>query len=223
MKITPTLLSIPPYISTPWENVAALHAEGDTLFVDLIHGPRVEIPHLPAHVLESAFASHAAHLEQKRPSTPSQEFQAFTFPLPLNGEGLEQLGASLQHNPAQADMPDLPPDLLGKIGGIAKAIGIEDPALVPKAEPHCNCMHCQIARAIYGHLEQPSVEPQEEAVADNELSFRPPWDVTEIGDHLYLVKNPLDVGEEFRVYLGDPLGCTCGENNCEHIRAVLRS
>ena len=33
--------------------------------------------------------------------------------------------------------------------------------------------------------------------------------------------DPLDPNEHYNVFLGTPLGCTCGEKDCEHIRAVL--
>jgi hypothetical protein len=35
--------------------------------------------------------------------------------------------------------------------------------------------------------------------------------------------NPLDHKEHYNVFLGDPIGCSCGNNNCEHIQAVLKS
>ena len=40
---------------------------------------------------------------------------------------------------------------------------------------------------------------------------------------LIVVTNPLDANEHYNVFLGDPIGCTCGQKNCEHIRAVLNS
>jgi hypothetical protein len=79
-------------------------------------------------------------------------------------------------------------------------------------------MHCQIAKALHGELP----EEQEEEVTDEDLKFRL-WDIDQTGDKLYVVTNPLDSKEYYNVFLGDPIGCTCGEKNCEHIRAVLNS
>ena len=138
---------------------------------------------------------------------------------------MEHFGTLLQHNPEQANSPDLPPDILEKIAHLSKTLGIEDPNTVPKPEPHCNCMHCQIARAMQTGLngELPETkEEQEEIVSDEDLKFKT-WDVAQTGEKLYSVTNPLDAKEHYNVYLGDPIGCTCGENHCEHIRAVLNT
>ncbi|NGX33463.1 MAG: hypothetical protein K1060chlam4_01531, partial [Candidatus Anoxychlamydiales bacterium] len=40
---------------------------------------------------------------------------------------------------------------------------------------------------------------------------------------LYRVTNPLDENEHYSVFLKDPIGCTCGKKNCEHVKAVLNS
>jgi hypothetical protein len=65
-------------------------------------------------------------------------------------------------------------------------------------------------------------EEQEEMVSDEELKFRS-WDVVQTGEKLYLVCNPIDSKEHYNVYLGEPIGCTCGQTHCEHIRAVLNT
>ena len=64
--------------------------------------------------------------------------------------------------------------------------------------------------------------PKEEIVSDAELHFRE-WDIKQLEKQLYNVTNPLDTTEHYQVFLGTPLGCTCGKTNCEHIRAVLNS
>jgi len=124
----------------------------------------------------------------------------------------------MQHNKEQANAPDLPPELLTKIAGITKIIGMEDPSAMPSPEPNCNCFHCQIARAMRGKKK----EDEEEIVTDADLQFRT-WEIEHKEKNLYLVTNPLDDKEHYNVFLGDPIGCTCGEKNCEHIRAVLQS
>ena len=60
----------------------------------------------------------------------------------------------------------------------------------------------------------------EEIVSDEDLAFRD-WEIKQTTDEKYQVTNPLDANEQYNVFLGNPLGCTCGEKNCEHIRAVL--
>ena len=62
----------------------------------------------------------------------------------------------MQHNPSQADAPDIPPDILQKIGAITKIIApTEEQVFLPKAEPNCNCFHCQIARSVESSLLPP--------------------------------------------------------------------
>ena len=128
----------------------------------------------------------------------------------------------LQHNPEQKDAPEIPPEVLNKIASIAKVLGLNDSALMPQAEPHCNCMFCQITRSLQGATSQPAITDAEETISEADLHFRS-WDIKEISERLYQVSNPLDPQEQYQVFLGEPLGCTCGEKNCAHIQAVLRS
>jgi hypothetical protein len=240
MKINPKILSIPPYISTSWKNIASLHIETQSsiliLVVTLLSGARIEVPHLEQPMLEAIFAAHARFLEQeekpqsKLPAKSPFAFlggheQLLSMELPIkNGVvNMENFGTLLQHNPQQAESPDLPADILEKIAELSKTMGIDDPNAIPKPEPDCNCMRCQIARAMQKGItgEEQEGSP-EEAVSDEELKFRT-WDVAQTADKLYLVSNPIDTKEHYNVYLGDPVGCTCGEKHCEHIRAVLNT
>lgn len=242
MKINPKILSIPPYISTSWKNIASLHIENQSsmivLVVTLLSGARIEVPHLEPAMMEAVFAAHARFMEQEErpqnklpPKSPlgfltGQEQQILSMELPIKGGvmNMENFGMLLQHNAQQADSPDLPPDILDKITQLSKTLGIDDPNAVPKAEPHCNCMRCQIARAMQKGVEGDGEQQgqQEEIVHDEELKFRT-WDVAQTGDKLYLVSNPIDQKEHYNVYLGEPVGCTCGQPHCEHIRAVLNT
>ncbi len=86
----------------------------------------------------------------------------------------------------------------------------------PKPEPHCNCPHCQIARAMHGIEKQELEEP----VSDEDLKFRD-WEIKQTGEKLYSVTNPIDPSEQYTVFLGEPVGCTCGHSHCEHIKSVL--
>ena len=129
------------------------------------------------------------------------------------------MNSAMQHNPAQADSPPMPKELLEKITGIAKVLGLEDPSQLPKPEPHCNCPFCQIARSFHGGEAEVKMEEEVSAI---DLQFRT-WDIKQTAEKLYTLTNPLDEKEYYNVFLGDPLGCTCGQKNCEHIRAVLNS
>jgi len=93
---------------------------------------------------------------------------------------------------------------------------------IPKGEPHCNCPYCQIANAMQGTVSEVEEKEVEEEVTEDDLKFRE-WDIKQEGDKLYIVTNPLDADEHYQVFLGTPVGCTCGQKNCEHIRTVLSS
>jgi hypothetical protein len=128
----------------------------------------------------------------------------------------------LQHNLNQANTADIPPEVLEKISGMIKMMTNGDIAAFPKPEPHCNCPHCQVARSIHGISKNEEPHALDQAVSDEELKFRD-WDISKRGDQLYIVTNPLDPKEYYSVYLGSPIGCTCGQPHCEHIKAVLYS
>lgn len=229
MKINKKILSIPPYISTSWDHVLALKMKESDLVVCLTDGHTIEIPGLKSEIVEAIFFCHASYLE-------SQERRQQGKPHPLNfGENesespfrfgfgtMDALGSSLQHNPAQANAPDLPKEVISKITAIAKIVAPDNSIEIPKPEADCNCIHCQIARAIQmgasGQLEQQS---EEEEIKPEDLQFQQ-WDIEQSGDKLYTVINRLDQKERYSVYLGHPVGCTCGKQGCEHILAVLKS
>lgn len=236
MKINHKILSLPPYISTTWKNIQSIYLdESHKLIVTLANSTKITIPNLGRPILDVIFEAHGKYMETEdslqspviRPAPVTQtsldQMSPFGFPLKIGGpEGLESIGSAMQHNPAQADAPDLPEDILNKIAGIAKVLGLENQDATPIAEPHCNCVHCQIARALSGDSKEESNE--EEIITKEDLTFRD-WDITQTEDSekLYVVSNPLDPEEKYNVYLGNPLGCTCGQKNCEHIRSVLNS
>jgi hypothetical protein len=238
MKINSKLLSIPPFISTSWKNIASLHIENQhptlVLVVTLVSGVRIEVPHLDPAVIEAIFATHTGVLEQEGVTQPKPKLpmnfpfaneQIISMELPLKNSilSMESFGTLLQHNAEQADTPDLPPDVIDKIAQLAQTLGIEDPNAIPRPEPHCNCMRCQIARAMQKGLSSDEEKPEsEEIITDDDLKFRT-WDVAQTGEKLYLVSNPIDQKEHYNVFLGDPIGCTCGHDHCEHVRAVLNT
>jgi len=222
MQITDKILSLPPYISTAWKNIVSIHVEtrpyGHVLLIELVTGTKVEVPNLDPKLMEQIFSMHALVLE-KEGAQPIAT-QTFAIPLPFPIEGLT---STLQHNPEQADTPPLPPEILEKIQSL-KGILPEDLTSLQKAEPHCNCPYCQITRAITGALLEAEAAPLqiEEEVTAADLTFRD-WDIKQENDRIYSVTNPLDGKEHYNVFLGEPIGCTCGSKNCEHIQAVLRS
>jgi len=222
MKMTSTMLSIPPYLSTSWKNITSLHVREEEglliLIVFLQNDVQVEVPGLDNKEIEEIFEAHARSIEEHTPTKIHPPFEGpFTFSLPIKDGLVDPL--AVQHNPEQANLPLLPPEILKKIAMIARAFGIEDTSSMPKAEPHCNCMYCQIARSLHSG-ESPSEQIEE--VSDEDLKFRN-WETKETSDNLYTVTNLLDPNEQYSVFLGTPLGCTCGSKNCEHIRAVLNS
>lgn len=253
MKFSEKYLSIPPYISTSWSNVKALQMSGNLLVITLSDDSQVHVPDLDFEELERAFEAHASFLEsQEKIEQPKEHIVSKSSPIKeTEGDnlldqpsgtpfkfgfmpGVEGLGAAMQHNIEHANAPDLPQEILQKIASIATIIAPEDMGDVPQPEPHCNCPHCQIARAInegLGNTVRPFsgaetegsfVEEAEEEVSDEELTFQQ-WDIQQAGEQLFTVTNKLDSDEKYSVFLGEPVGCTCGKEGCEHMLAVLHS
>ena len=203
MQITPQILSIPPYLSTTWDNISVLKPEslGEifSLTVILKNGDRVTVPSLTKSEISSIFEAHAksvATLPQKQ------------------GGFIASINEPLHHNPEQSDLPEIPPEVLGKISLLTKAFNLEGTSSFEElAQTNCNCIYCQMKRAL---------TPTEEKIDDLDLVFRD-WEIKELSNNLYTVTNPLNLNEHYNVFLGEPIGCTCGHKNCEHIKAVLQS
>lgn len=239
MKISPKMLHIPPYISASWDTIRALFVREHLLIIQLNDGLLINVPNLDQGVIDAIFTAHAEFLEtqnQQVQSRPKEQHPTHFFQGP-SGEpmqttsfqfaisNLDSLNSALQHNPAQSNMPALPDEILKKISAIAKIVAPEEIQNLPMPESNCNCMHCQIARAIHQQNESGQKSPSdthEEVIADEELKFQD-WEITSSGEKLYTVVSKLNREEKYLVYLGEPFGCTCGMQNCEHIIAVLRS
>ncbi len=218
MKVTTTLLSIPPFISTTWENVRSIHLkkENQSIVITLNNDTEVEIENLSSEETRLVFQAHARFLQIQSIQTPPQT-NTLEFALPLKPNSLfDSPISSAQHNPEQSNLPPIPKEILNKLKSVAKALGIDDTSVIPKTEPGCNCMYCQVQRAIF------DIEENEEEVLSEELTFRN-WDVEEIENNLFKVTNRLDQNETYQVYLNKPIGCTCGSKNCEHIQIALSS
>lgn len=244
MKINNRILSIPPHISTNWGNINSIVTKGPLLVIHLQDGRTVDIPGLEPTVIEVIFATHANFLEQ----TSNNPMPIKMLPFPQGGsspllpqvEGVrfnlgpvEEFGSSVfQHNQEQSQTPEIPIEILSKILAITKIISPTE-QLLPKAEPHCNCVHCQLSRAAHQEptqqeagiaigITQVPASQQDETVSDADLNFQQ-WEIVQAGEKLFSVTNRLDKQERYSVYLGDPVGCTCGKPGCEHTLAVLRS
>lgn len=221
MKISDKILSIPPYISSSWKNIISIQVEprpfGHVLIIELVTGSKVEIPNLERPTIEQIFVYHAKVVEDEGKNNNLMT-TVIPFPFPnLALPNLEGLTNMIQHREEERDTPPLPSEMLTKIAEMTKGLLPADKSEVQKPEPNCNCPHCQIMRAV---LE--TTETIEEEVSDADLTFRS-WDVEQQDEKLYSVTNPLDTKEHYNVFLGDPIGCTCGNKNCEHIQAVLKS
>jgi len=234
MKITPKILSIPPHLSTRWENVTALRVEEGALLVSLHDGSVCSIPDLSEETINTIFATHAQVSESLE--TEKEDISALASGMrsgikdifglfsKLGDSSVPSIGKVLEHDPTNAELPDLPEEIVKKVQLLLEVIPREDILEMPEAEPGCNCMYCQINRIL--RQEEPHQESDllssDETVEETELEFSQ-WNVENIDEKLYKVTNKLDPKEEYRVFLGDPIGCTCGKAHCDHILAVLRS
>ncbi|AAF39152.1 hypothetical protein C6H88_01480 [Chlamydia muridarum str. Nigg] len=238
VKINDQLICIPPYISAQWSQIAFIESydggtEGcATLKLHLVDGETVSIPNLDQNIINEAFQEHLLYLESLAPQKGREEdkigsllgaIQQVTkgcevqiFPqkglvsMLLGGSG--PIDMLLQHSPEHKDHPDLPIDLLEKLAQMMRSLSIGSTSILAKPEPHCNCLHCQIGRI--------AVEEEDIEVSEEDLTFRS-WDISQYGEKMYTVTDPLNPEEQFNVYLGTPIGCTCGQPYCEHVKAVL--
>lgn len=244
MKINNKILSIPPHISTNWGNITSIITKGPLLVIHLQDGRTVDIPGLEQAVIEVIFTTHANFLEQSSNNPLSMKMLPFpqggSSPLlpqidtgvRFNLGSMEDFGSSVfQHNPEQSQIPEIPSEILSKILAITKIISPAEQMELPKAEPHCNCVHCQLSRAAHQELPQAEIpltttqataSIQDDVVSDAELNFQQ-WEIVQTGEKLFSVTNRLEPQERYSVYLGTPIGCTCGKSGCEHTLAVLRS
>jgi len=239
-KINHKVLSIPPYVSTSWKNVNALHVkeiEGKLLLVIILHnGTVIDIPNLDSELIQQVFTAHTSYIEQETRESESDKSEhpkkcggsMFPFGIPFQMGGMDHISSLLQHNPEQSTASQMSTEVLKKITSVIKSLGINFEQMnLPKAEPHCNCPYCQIARAMHNENEEMRADSDdgeglEEEVSEEDLRFRD-WDIKQEGDKLYIVTNPLNAKEVYQVFLGNPVGCTCGQKNCEHVRTVLNS
>ncbi len=242
-KINSKILCIPPFISTAWENIKSLHFLAQSpepcLVVTLSSGTEIKIPGLSAQTIEDIFKTHTEHMDMSQDKTPSYNNPTtlkksetgkapfFSFDLPFNFDNLGDVSALMnctQHDMKLAHSEPLPPDLLEKVTKMASMMGLDIAKMKDlKAEPHCNCPHCQVVRSMSGStIPSDQNDNIDEEVTESDLTFKE-WDIREVGDKLHEVVNPLDSSEKYQVFLGNPVGCTCGKAHCDHLKAVLES
>ncbi len=231
IKINDKILCLPPFISTTWDQVRSLKIEleslsgREVLVISLIDGHLIKLVDLGVPLTEAIFNAHLKYLDNvTRPEAPKDALTQIlekaknTSPGPF---GLEGFSALLHHNPEQASLAPLPVEMLEKVIQAAKTITPQEAEFLPKPEANCNCLHCQMARALQQAVALHDEMSGEEIKAE-ELTFRT-WDIIPIGDNLYEVRKTESPQELHNVFLGSPVGCTCGVPHCEHIRAVLNS
>lgn len=241
MQLNEKFFSFPPHISVSWENVSAIRIDNSGNMVFLLNtGDSIPLPPLAQEEIEQIFKAHAQFLEKRVLKEAPIKHERIIPGMRQGSESavrfvfgsLDGMNSTMQHNSAESHAPNLPEEMLFKIAELTK-IFAPDPEALPKAEPHCNCPHCQLARAIQGTLpernviqgtfiEAVEVKAEEEEVKITDLQFQD-WIITQTGDKLYTVTNKIDKLESYSVYLGHPVGCTCGKQNCDHILAVLKS
>lgn len=226
--INSKILSLPPYISTSWDNITSLHVEDEgqqkVLMVFLTSGMQIKIPGLDIKLIDAIFTQHARFLDQGAPGKITGQTQGslggetlLLTPFKLGELSLDALQNFMHHNGEQKNAPNLPADVIEKLTHMLKTLPEEEFKHLPKPEPHCNCFYCQITKNI-----QNDETAIEEEVSEDDLRFKT-WDVLQKDDKVFVATNPLDKSEAYQVFLGDPVCCTCGKKKCEHIEAVLRS
>ncbi len=220
MKITPKILSIPPYISTHWENIQSICLqtieEKPYINLHLKDGSKIQIPDLSESEIDEIFFAHVNFAESEKEFFSSKNDSiSFAIPFPSDISPAEMISSNLQHNPEQSHLPPIPVHILSKITKMIGSLKLTENPFDEQPVAGCNCIYCQLASNA-------NPESQEEEVTDEDLTFRD-WIIIQKENSLYHVENPLDNNETYNVYLGEPIGCTCGCKNCEHIKAVLNT
>lgn len=241
MKITPFLLSIPPHVSARWEYIQSLRVQENVLIVTLKDGSSCAIPGLTQEELSQIFTAFSSYAQQpEREESKHDEilkkdlsqlfegikkgFSDFVQAFAKTGVHSLSFAKSLEHDPANAHLAPLLPDAKRRVEMLLQIVPEEEILSMPEPVQDCNCMYCQVQRLLREALfkKKHLGEEMGEPVDESELTFTE-WTVEPLSDKLYAVRNKLNPQEEYRVFLGEPLGCTCGKANCEHILAVLRS
>lgn len=233
MLINSKILNIPPFISAQWSQIEFITTEKDSVIIHFKSKKKVVIPEASPELIQKIFQAHKSFAESERPialppipplpqGTPL--FGSSDIKVAFSNMEPGGVGIPLQHLDELRDAPNIPHEVLEKVKLVSKLVPPEDLANSPKPVENCNCPFCQIASTIHGDLSlKSSQETQEEEIVDDaDLKFET-WSIIQEGDNLFKVQNKLDSDESYSVSLGEPVGCTCGKQGCEHILAVLKS
>ncbi len=226
MKVNSKILSIPPYISSSWENISSLYIEDKEdkkiLVINLKTGAKLEIPGLTTATLLQIFQSHEQYLEESDKNLLNTKEQAPSFslgiPLTVNSDQFQELMEMMQ-DPTKLPQLDLPAHIIEKISETIKHLGVDEKWIESSGELLDHPMYEPLKQFLSQQKNDKTVEAEDE-VSDEDLRFKE-WDIHQMTKELYKVMNPLDHSEEYQVFLGNPIGCTCGHQNCDHIKAVL--
>ena len=147
MKINSKFLSLPPHISTAWKNITSIQVivdNGINVLAILLNDSNViKIPGLSQEVIENIFASHSEYLEDSSNESGETDLESMAanlgIPLQFGMDGFQGFGA-MQHNPEQADAPDIPAEVLSKITQILSDAKISVEAVIQK-EPEAGEDH----------------------------------------------------------------------------------
>jgi len=229
MAVTKRMLHLPPYISTSWENVIALHMEQDEdsddplLVVTLSGGVQICIPDLREEMVQDLFALHAQILTMSG-AEASEEALKFTgdFHFARNPwEPREVLQMLMRHQPSLRDEPPMPQAIINKLQSIGQLL---DRDILKRLKPPlegCNCPFCQVHRAVLTDLYDDEVTAEELPTAPPEEVHSGEWVIQSEDQSTFTVFAEHAPQTRFRVCLSDTISCTCGLPNCDHVKAVL--
>lgn len=223
ININHKILSIPPYVSTSWDNISSLRTERteETINLEIVlqNGSKITIPAVDMTTIERVFTCHAKHLEESSVAVQIPNTQVLSI---TNLQLLSTLGGFCEHDPQNTNAPLLPNAILEQFTEVAKMLPLASSEELPKPEPHCSCPYCQITRAIHQNLLPKEYIEEEEEVSEADLSFTS-WIVESLPTKMYKVIDPDNLAEYYLVSLNTPLQCSCGQSHCCHMQAVLRS
>jgi hypothetical protein len=217
MKFNSHFFSFPPHISTTWKQVAALTMNpAGHLEIAMHSGEKISLPPLSAEETDRIFQAYASHLE-KTAAPDATPVKRELPPHPFGMDFPKILAFPLQHSPTGQEDPGFTEEMIQQIAEIAKNVIPKEHLESFKAEPGCHCTYCEIARA--------AKDDETETLDSAPLTDLPPleWVVTPMGNKLYNVSHINNPQENYRVHLGTPIGCTCGQTHCPHILSVLKS
>lgn len=228
MKINKNMLSIPPYITTTWDNITCVQAcvvqdEFVDIKICLADGEKVEVPHVPEKIFNKIRDEYEKFIESSSINTPADLggiasgiadiFQGANRELPAigRGENVGVIGFPVSGHPRQHhEAPVLGKEALRQI---TKTLG--EKAFEGEYITKCNCIYCQSCRFVQDKKNKESGEKP--------LEFSDAWLVEEVGTDKFIVRDKMKESNVFTVYLKPKIICSCGSNVCEHIKATLFS